>query len=752
MERFYNFLIKFRWVVIIVILGVTLFFGYQIKNLKINPDLVTYLPKSDPAVKLADYIGEEFGGSFLAISAIETENVFIKENIEKINELTSKLKLLDGVEFVISLTDIIDIKKSEEGIEIGKLIDEYNLPATQEELKKLRDYTFSKKRYRGRIVSSDGKSTLIIVSISKEVDRRKVTKEVREIISKSEVKGDVYFGGLPFQLAEIGDFIIKDLKLLTPLVGLIIIITLYLNFLTLRGVSLPLISVLISTIWTLGLMSLFKVPLTVISDAIPVLLLAIGSAYSIHMVSKFDESIKKGLNFGDAFKEVSISIILAGLTTVAGFLSFIGGSYLTAIREFGLFSSLGVIISLLLSITLVPVLLSLIKVKKYSFTEKFKILDKLEGVSLWILKKEKITVALFLLIIIASVIGTSLIHRKSNIVSYFDKESHIQKSEKILERKFGGSIPIHILVKGDIQSPEILKKIKDMQNFLNGISYVSNSHSIVDYIEEMNDLMGEGKRIPDTKEKVQNLLFLIEGEEIVEQLLNHDKTEALIQATIPNLDIDEMNKLIKIIDDYIAKMNGSEINFSFTGMPLIYSHLDSSLLKSQITSLSIALVLVFLCLVALLSSASGGLIGLIPIIFTLFIIFGVMGFASIPLDIATVLVGSVSIGIGIDYSIHFLNRYRFEIQKKSSKIEALHSTLTTTGKAITTNMITVAFGFLVLIFANLIPLRRFGLLVAITMLSSGVGALTLLPAVILLTKAKIIKNKNSMSGGKNEAS
>lgn len=744
MERFYSFLIRFRWVLIIVVIIITLFLGYQIKNLKINPDLISYLPKSDPAVKLAEYIGDEFGGNFLAISALEVEDVFTKETIEKINDLTNKLKLLNGVEFVISLTDVIDIKKSEDGIEIGKLIDEYNLPTNQDELRKLKVYTLSKKRYRNRIVSSDGKTTLIIVSISKEADRRKVTKEVREIISKSEIKGNVYFGGLPFQLLEIGEFIIKDLKLLTPLVGLVIVTTLYLNFLTLRGVILPLISVLISTLWTLGLMSLFNAPLTIISDAIPVLLLAIGSAYSIHMVSKFDESVKKGLNFSNSFKEVSISIFLAGITTVAGFLSFIAGSYLTAIREFGLFSSLGVIISLLLSITLVPVLLSLIKVRKYSFTEKFKILDKLEGLAFWILKKEKITIALFSVIIIASIVGTFLIHRKSNLVSYFDKESYIQKSEKILEKKFGGSVPIHILVKGDIQSPVILKRMKDMQNFLNNISYVSNSHSIVDYIEEMNDLMGEGKRIPDTKEKVQNLLFLIEGEDVIEQIVNQEKTEALIQATIPNLHIEEMNKLIKTIDDYIEKENDSEINFSFTGEPLIYSHLDSSLLKSQITSLSIAMVLVFLCLFALLRSINGGLIGLIPIIFTLFIIFGVMGFANIPLDIATVLVGSISIGIGIDYSIHFLNRYRFEIQKNPSQIEALHSTLVTTGKAITTNMITVALGFLVLVFANLIPLRRFGLLVAITMLSSGVGALTLIPAIILITRAKIIKNKKSI--------
>lgn len=743
MEKFYNFLMKFRWLLILAIAGITLFFGYQIINLKINPDLVTYLPRTDPAVNLAEYIGDEFGGNFIAISALESENIFTRENIEKIHEITEKLKLLEGVDFVVSLTDVLDIKKSEDGIEIGRLIDEYNFPRTEEELKRLREYTLSKKRYRNRIVSDDGRIALIITSISKDVDRRKVTKEVRKIVLESKFNGKIYFGGLPFQLVEIGDFIIKDLKLLTPLVAIIVILTLYLNFLTIRGVLLPLISVLISVIWTLGLMSIFKVPLTIISDAIPVLLLAIGSAYGIHMVNKLDESLRKGISSGIAFREVSISIILAGITTVAGFLSFTFGSYLTAIKEFGIFSCLGVMVALILSITLVPLLYSLLKVKKYSFTERFKILDKLEGVSYWILRKEKITLILFAIIVILSILGTFQIHRKSNLVSYFKKDSLIQRSERMLEERFGGSVPLHILVKGDIASPEILKKMKNFQEFLKGISYISNSHSIVDYIEEMNDLMGEGEKIPDSKEKVQNLLFLLEGEDVIEQLINHDKTEALIQATIPNLNIEEMNQLIKLISDYIEKMNNSEINFSFTGMPLIYSHLDSSLLKSQITSLVLAILLVLICVIFLTGSFKGGLIGITPIIFTLFIVFGVMGFAGIPLDIATVLVGSVSIGIGIDYSIHFLNRYRYEIQKANSQIDALHSTLTTTGKAITTNMVTVALGFLVLIFANLIPLRRFGLLVAITMLSSGVGALTLLPAILQIAKLKINRNKKS---------
>jgi len=146
-------------------------------------------------------------------------------------------------------------------------------------------------------------------------------------------------------------------------------------------------------------------------------------------------------------------------------------------------------------------------------------------------------------------------------------------------------------------------------------------------------------------------------------------------------------------------------------------------------------------------SVSGGLMGLIPIFFTLAIIFGVMGYLKIPLDIATVLVGSISIGIGIDYSIHFINRFKKEFLQNRNELKALRITLETTGRAIVINVITVMLGFLVLIFANLIPLQRFGILVAITMIGSGIGAITLLPAVILITKAKFVGDWSEMKNG-----
>ncbi len=331
--------------------------------------------------------------------------------------------------------------------------------------------------------------------------------------------------------------------------------------------------------------------------------------------------------------------------------------------------------------------------------------------------------------------GIPFIERHSKMLDYFEASSGIRRSEDFLEKKIGGSIPINILVRGDILEPAILKEMRVLEDFLDQDPLVHNPLSIADYLAEMNDLMGEGENIPDSREKVSNLLFLLEGQEGLDQLLHPDKNEAVIQATIPSLDIGEMKKLSERIENWIKQRSFQNARMIFSGSPQVYIHLDQSLIQSQLLSLSLALILIYLCVLFLVRSPVGALLGMIPIVFTLILIFGFMGYARIPLDIVTVLVGSVSMGIGIDYALHWINRFRLEAERKAEKdglsekvtqssrvlakterfflsdsalIEATEKTLRSTGRVIFINMITVALGFLVLTFGNLIPLRRFG--------------------------------------------
>ncbi|MEO0206911.1 MAG: MMPL family transporter, partial [candidate division WOR-3 bacterium] len=351
----------------------------------------------------------------------------------------------------------------------------------------------------------------------------------------------------------------------------------------------------------------------------------------------------------------------------------------------------------------------------------------------WVINHRNIVCIIGAVIGICSLLGIPLIKTKVDFLDYFKENSSIRITENIMEKSFGGSVPIQILVKGDLQEPEVLKAMKDFHNFLDTIGGVYHPQSIVDLIEEMNDAMGEGKKIPDTKDKISNLYFLLEGEETLEQLINEDKTEGIIQAMTPGAYNKESEVLINRIKDAINSKNNHLYRFEFTGSALVYQHLNNSLLRSQIVSLIIAVLAIFICLFFLTHSLMDSFLGLIPIFLSLSILFGIMGIFKIPLDVATVLLGSICVGIGIDYSIHFLNRYSYERRQNSCE-KALLTTIEYTGSAIVVNVFTVMLGFLVLIFSNLVPVIRFGILLGITMLSTGLGATILLPAIILKVK------------------
>lgn len=743
-RQFASFVIKHARIIILIDILVTLVAGIFLKDLRIEPDITQYLPDSDSVVQLFTYIGEQYHGNHLAMIVLKTDNVFTLETLKKIDYLTEQFKLVEGVTYVMSLTNMLDIKSSSSGIEIGRLIDHDHWPETDEQLQNLKTYVLEQDLYKDRIVSSDGQATLIICRLSDDADKEVTANNLRKIVKNAQLKEKVFFSGTPFQLIEISNFIIGDLKSLVPLMIVFMIIVLFISFRRWRYVLLPLISVLMSTIWTLGIMSLLHIPLTIISDIIPVVLIAVGSAYSIHILGRFNElkwSDDRIKSIETALSEIMVPVFFAALTTIIGFLAFIFGAYLSTIREFGIFASLGIFFSLVIALTFIPACWSIFKLQNSKVLDRGKIrkvVFKMRGQVLrrWILQNKQLIMIASIIIAGTCLSGIPRMQRAVDMLDYFKEGSVLRRTEKLMERKFGGSIPLHILVQGDMLEPTILNEIKKMEDFLARQENIHKPYSIVDFIERMNDVMGEGKSIPDTRDKVINLWFLLEGEELIEQLVNNDLSEGIIQATVVHMDTRAIKDLLVNIKNYVATIDTTRVKFSVTGMPSIYQSLDASIVKSQIQSLVIALLLIFVCLLFLMRSFTYGLIGFIPIVFTLILIFGFMGFSKTPLDIATVLVGSISIGIGIDYSLHFMIRYKRELHRQQVISDALNTTLKTTGKTILINLSTVSAGFLVLVFAHLIPLGRFGFLVALTMFGAGIGAITLLPSIIQLLKTK----------------
>jgi uncharacterized protein len=753
MEQLIRWVVKHNRAVVLMVVLITLLLGWQLQGLKINSDILSSLPEDDPLAGLYLEIGEEFDGNDMGMVVLEVDDVFTVESMDAIHRLTDTIRFAEGVLSVTSLTNVLDIKSSEWGIEVGNLVDEYALPDTQEAMDTLRHYVMSKQMYRGALVSEDGQATVIMFTLQHGIDHQKVAHNIRARVHDLGLPGKISMGGLPIMMDDVNRLIIQDVVRLVPLVFLLICLILYLSFRTWRGTILPLLTAGIAVVWTMGFMALTGTSLTIISNIIPVVLVAVGSAYTIHVIN----SVALFARIGDrealirAVKYIAIPVVLASLTTVIGFVSFIFGAYLTMIRDFGLFTALGTLIALILSLTLVPALLSFQKAKVtsdgtadgaqpirknpeydlHSLPSKEKS-TRLIALVKWMLRRPTTVISVWAVVLLICIAGITMIRTSVNMTHYFKPGFPTRVAEDILQQKFGGSMPVFMLFEGDMQDPEVLKRMAAAELFMKQDPNISTTQSVAGLIEQMNEAMEAGYKVPDDRAQIEQLWFLLDGQEMMDQLVNKELTRGIIQTRFASIDSRDMAVFSEGMTEFIENQNSEVCKVSFTGMPSVYIALNDSLIRSQVSSLLIAIVMVLLMVSLMLKSFRYGVLATIPVVSTVVLLLGFMGLVGISLDVATVLVASVALGIGIDYSIHVITGYRHHLALTGDCHAAILRTLLTSGKAVVINMVSVSAGFLLLLFSQIVPLQNFGLLVAVSMIASGFGALTLLPVLLSL--------------------
>ena len=874
-----NLIKKRAWVVITLTIALTVFFGLFIKNVGVESDVTSFLPPSDPIVQQFNKIGKKFGGNTIAMVMIESDSIFSFPVLFKIRELEESYKKIEGVGFTQSLVSIINERKVEDGIEVSPLIGE-KIPRKKEVLDSLKQYVLSKDLYNGSIISNDGRYTVIFARIKEGYDRNKIGLEIRKITDQKKGNLKIYYSGLPLTMTFINEIITGDVKKLLPITLLLVIIVLGFGFRRPAGVMLPISSVLFATIWTVGIMGIFHRNFSIVSNLIPVLLISVGSAYGIHIINRFYEDH----DIGNTIKHIALPVVLAALTTMVSFLSFLS-SNLIPIREFGIFSAIGVVSALIISLMFIPSVLHLTHRKGRREEKSIHLSRKaIAPISKVVISFKRYFIIVGGALFAITILFSPTIKRSVNILEYFKPGSMIRKSIKIGDEHFGGASPIMLYVKGDLTDPSVLNTIEYIEKYMETLPFVSHPQSIGDLLMETNYNLNNLYVIPEKKNKIQNLYFFLEGQDILSMMINDERNEGLVQANLGTekigeieLVVNKVEKFIKglknkkdwyrdelqwdlkyagikevdvsmvktpyvpedVIKEGIMKYLNSEdaavvlsnnikkrvvyaaiknnfeeikriggrdgeyllkdiktiiedVNISYsiktmynalvkvnlpedkrkriegdlywflkgkdislspskvsivqTGMPRIHIRLDKKLLSSLFESMTIAIILVFLLLVWQLKSFQGAFFSIIPILFTVTLNFGIMELFRIPLDDATMLISSLAIGMGIDYVIHFTNRLKQEIAIGRDLESAVSETIETSGLAILINAFSVAVGFLALLGANLVPLQRFGILVAGTMLVSSLSAITMLPALILRFRPayieKIKNNKN----------
>ena len=726
----------------------TLFFGNEIRSLKIDADILRSLPDEDPDARLLKKIGENFGGNNMGVIILETDNIYQTSVLEHIQLLTDTLANIDGITTVSSLTNIINIKGGDYGIEIGKLVDEYEMPESPKDFQILRNNILNNEMYKGSIVSEDETSTLIIFNLDNNSDVNAIAKNVIRKTEELNLPEKLYYIGSPMLLTYISDLMRDDLTNLLPLAFLVIAFILFLSFRSISGVLLPLLIAIIAIVWSLGSMAFLDIKMSMISNNIPIILLAIGSAYTIHVINRINKvsQSKETDVIARALAFVLIPLILAALTTIIGFVSFIFGAYLNMIVDFGIFTALGTLFASLLSIFFVPAILEVvnykrkknIKQKEHSFLTNY----FLKPINALLIKRPKTILIFWMVLIAISIVGMSSIKRSVDIQEYFKKNNPTRLAENIMIEKFGGTKPIFVHFKGNMQSPKVLKTMIQTSEYMEKSPDVYTSMSIAKLIAEINLNITNKRGIPNKSEQIEQLWFLLEGNEVLNRFVNEDLTEGIIISKFKSPDNESKKEFAKYMRAFIATNSSEDCEIEITGMPFVDITMDQSLINSQIGSILIAILFVIILVGIILRSWISGLYASIPIIATIMLLFGFMGLTGISLNIATVLVASVALGIGIDYSIHIISHFNESYKKSQDLYASIQESILISGNAIIINVISVSAGFLILVFSEMVPLQYFGLLIALSMVSSCLGALTLLPSILILMNRN--KSKNNM--------
>ena len=917
---------KRPWIIIALCVILTGVFGFFITGLGIDNSIRQFLPQKDSSYTRLTQTEDQFGSMIVIGVSLESKKgtVLTPQNIEVVRKITDRVLELPQIEGVDSLTHIDYVCENDGSISASQLIPE-TYTGSEEDIAQLESRLAEwSEMYNRVIVNDDNTATQMQITVhsmtpqekaeSKITDaerQQKILELVRQVVveecENQPLEYKIY--GDPVVAESARKFMVSDLCALIPLVIVVVLLSLFFSFKTVDGTLLPLITVVMSAAWTMGLMSLLGITFTLVSSVIPVALIAVGSAYGIHVLThyyvaldgvdgeltreKYVDAIFAGL------KEVMKAVLLAGITTIVGFISLVS-SPIEPLHSFAIFTAIGVGIALILSITFIPAVLLCKDYKKVAAgREKMKhISEKVErrlerakqlaggklakdasGNTLYNIYHffcgSRVRLILFTLVICGiSYAGLRILKIDTAIVNYFPENCELRQDIKSIDKNFAGTNSLYFTIegqeKGDLTNPEILKAVDDMQEYLaenfdgigkivsfttfikriNQVWHVPTTQAVAaadtvasddlgglddfddfDSFSDDFDDFGGFDDFADFGDSTENSSTVTEDTDWVDpnieyaQKLSQPMTteevlamlnRAYIEAGAKNATPEKMlaalekdcnyngmayyeipydpakypvptrEELSGVVNGYLTLLSGSldrfvdddmsprvmrvtcqlrnhsteetgdiiaaAKNFAKEHFPEGYTieatgagemeyTMTKMIVSSQVQSLLISLISVFIIITIAFGSGWAGIVGAVPLALAILLNYMVMGFAGINLDLVTSIIASVAVGVGIDYTIHFLSTYKEERAKTDNLEVVTRETFRKSGHGIVTNALAVGLGFLVLCFSKFVVLRYIGVLVAIVMFTSSYLAMTIIPGILNVFEPKFISKK-----------
>ena len=595
--------------------------------------------------------------------------------------------------------------------------------------------------------------------------------EIRDVISKYGENANIHLGGIPMIADDMMSYIKSDIVVFGIGVFIFIVLTLWFIFRNLKWVVMPLLGCATSVIIMIGLLGLIGWKVTVISSNFIALMLILNMAMNIHLTVRFLQLKKEFPQITiseaifDASKKMMLPILYTVLTTICAFLSLVF-SGIKPIIDFGWMMTLGLIVSFLVTFLLLPSLINLLSSENeigIKNTEKSVITSALGSFA----KNSKIIIfSSTILIILFSIIGIFKLEVENSFINYFDKETEIYKGMKKIDDELGGTTPLNVILKFPSNKNQVKNNLDDEFDEWEEENENSNEdkskywftrdkmdkilkvHDYLDSLPEVGKVLSFGSilRVAEdlNKKELQSLEIAVLyskipteiKKEIITPYISVEKDEARISLRIKDsLENLRRNDLIKKINyELNTKLGLKEGEYKLAGVLILFNNLLQSLFKSQILTLGIVILGIFLMFFILFRNIIISLIGVVPNFIAALFILGIIGMLNIPLDMMTITIAAITIGIAVDNSIHYIYRFKEEFQKINDYNLTLDRCHSTVGVAILNTSITIVFGFSILVLSNFIPTIYFGIFTGIAMLLAMISVLTLLPKLILTFK------------------
>ncbi|GHV81678.1 antibiotic transporter [Spirochaetia bacterium] len=889
MENFF----KRPWIIVAVIAVITIFFAAQLPRVVLDNNNFRFVPESDPARQVSVYIDNTFGSSQFILVGLEKKygTVLDRDFLLRLGEYIERIREIDVVGSINSIVNADYITGDGEAIIVEKLVAD-DFSGTAEEIAELKRRLLSWNMYERALISDDFTATQVYVPLSVSQDEVGSPEIVAKLLKIRDTAremfagyAEVYVAGFPIVSGTISEAVFADLRLLIPLVIIIVLLIIWLPLRRIGMVFLSLLGVIIAAIWSIGAMPLLGVKLSVITTVMPVILIAVGNSYGLHVIIHYMEGSGKdfalmsreehSLFIVGMLRKVLTPIFLAALTTFVSFVSFCFTTVIP-IREFGAFSSFGVLCSFMIAIVLVPAILIIrgpvpLKNRKKAKPENRQTdesggdnaNDGLARAMCAIVAKKRTVITLTAIIGIVSIFGAARLVTDNVFTEYFRADTDIVKSDQFIRAKFGGSKVLSVVVQSDstetLLHPDTLTAMDNLNTYL--IERVAETGKVMgftDLVKRINQVFNIGENpqglrsrpglqstaidtgsagfgfaepedsfgfsdagdsfgfggfaeetipnstadtavslLPDAPLPTLELLALLDSaasshrqmnaSDLVASLkkkVNYEgaayyeipadparygkQTPEELQALVSNYLVllagniseyandpleptaikttiqlatsgqEDTDHTIAEISRYVDENFPKNVEVIIGGGAVVEGSVNDRIVGSLWTSIAIAVLSLFIIITIVNRSFIAGLVSVVPLGLLILVNFAIMGFTGIKLNVGTALISSLTLGIGIDYIIHFLEAYKSAYRESGGKGDFLKSAYRTSGLAVITDAVSTGAGFVVLIFSNFVMLAQFGLLTALSLLLSGIVGLLVVPALLLLIKPKFL--------------